>query len=215
MVLKRRISGQVKKPTGYFGRLVARKMNREHDEVTRWGLGHIGVPEDGVVLDIGCGGGRNLSNLTRLMPLGHVVGVDHSRDMVLLSKRLNRGMARLGRLETIEATVSHLPFREGTFDAVTAVETYFFWPDLVNDFREVLRVIRPEGVFLLVSEQYKHPDFERRNSEWEKLAGFSTNTPEELRCLLLEAGYCSVESYELEERNWLAVRGIKPSSFGP
>lgn len=214
MVLKGRISGQVKKPTGYFGRLVARMMNREHDEVTRWGLEHMKLPGDGFVLDIGCGGGRNLSNLAHLAPLGYIVGVDHSRDMVSLSKRLNRGLVGQGRLEAIEATVSHLPFKESTFDAVTAVETYFFWPDLLNDLREVLRVLRPEGVFLLISEQYKHPDFDERNSEWERLAGFSTNTPEELRCFLSEAGYQGVESFELEDRNWLTVRGIKPSPFG-
>jgi len=46
----------------------------------------------------------------------------------------------LGRVEILHDSVSHLPFPNNMFDLVTAVETHFWWPNLVGDIREVLRV---------------------------------------------------------------------------
>ena len=50
------------------------------------------------------------------------------------------------------------------FNLVTAVESYYVWPDIINDLKEILRVIKPGGRLVLVNETYKHEDFERRNS---------------------------------------------------
>ena len=38
------------------------------------------------------------------------------------------------------------------FDAVTAFETVYFWPDLPLCFREVYRVLKPSGTFLICNE---------------------------------------------------------------
>ena len=48
------------------------------------------------------------------------------------------------------------------FDLVTAVETHFFWPDLPNDVREVLRVLKPGGTFLLIAEVYRGRQYRDR-----------------------------------------------------
>lgn len=163
-----------------------------------------------MLLDIGCGGGHNLKNLARISPSAKVFGADYSQDMVSLSRKLNRTLVRKGRLEILTASVSWLPFSDDIFDAVTAVETHFFWPELVNDLKEVKRVMKPGSMLLIITEAYHHPDFEKRNSEWENLSGFTMETPEELRGYLKEAGFHLVESVELEDRNWLTAWGRKP-----
>lgn len=210
MVLKEMMGRECRKPTGAFGRLVARKMNRSHKAVTRWGLDFLDVGDGRLLLDIGCGGGHNLKNLARISPSAMVYGADYSLDMVSLSRKLNRTLIRQGRLEVLEASVSWLPFRDDIFDAVTAVETHFFWPDLVNNLKEVIRVMKPGSMLLIITEGYRHPAFEERNSEWEDLSGFTMDTPEELRGYLKDAGFEQVESVELEERNWLAAWCRKP-----
>lgn len=210
MVFKERIGRECRKPTGTFGRLVARKMNRSHNAVTRWGLDFLDIGDGRMLLDLGCGGGHNLKNLVQLSPSAKVLGADYSQDMVSLSRRLNRALVKKGRLEVLEASVSWLPFRDDIFDAVTAVETHFFWPDLVNDLKEIRRVMKPGTMLLIITEGYRHPAFEERNSEWENLSGFTMDTPEELRGYLKGAGFEPVESVELEKRNWLAAWGRKP-----
>ena len=54
-----------------------------------------------------------------------------------------------------EASVSRLPFSDATFDVITAVETHFWWPNLLLDTLEVLRVLKPGGKLILIAEVYK------------------------------------------------------------
>jgi SAM-dependent methyltransferase len=47
-----------------------------------------------------------------------------------------------------------LPFPKDKFDLVTAVETQYYWPDLVADMREILRVLKPGGTLVVIAESY-------------------------------------------------------------
>ena len=210
MSLRESIGRQCRKPEGTFGRMVARKMNRSHDDVTKWGLQFLEAGSGARLLDIGCGGGKNIENLATIAPHGKVIGLDHSRDMVTLSRQINLHLLQDERVGVVQASVSNLPFKAASFDAITAVETHFFWPDLVNDLREVRRVLRPGGMILLISEAYSHPDFEERNREWEIMSDFKIAAPDETKKSLEEAGLVEVELATCEERNWLAAWGRSP-----
>ena len=48
---------QFRKPTGWLVGLAGLSMNRGHEKVWRWGLEHIAIQPDAIVLDVGCGGG--------------------------------------------------------------------------------------------------------------------------------------------------------------
>ena len=56
-------------------------------------------------------------------------------------RQTNKKLIEAGRAEIHQASVSKLPFPNDQFDLVTAVETQYYWPDLVNDMREILRVL--------------------------------------------------------------------------
>src|SRR5262249_60113352 len=89
------------------------------------------------------------------VPLGRVTGVDIAAGSVEVSRELNADAIRAGRVEIREAAVSKLPFPDGAFDLVTAVETHYYWPDLAGDAREIRRVLKPGGVFVAIAEAYK------------------------------------------------------------
>jgi SAM-dependent methyltransferase len=57
--------------------------------------------------------------------------------------------------------VSRLPFPGDKFDLVTAVETQYYWPDLVKDMQEVLRVLKPGGTLIVIAESYKQGRYDR------------------------------------------------------
>jgi SAM-dependent methyltransferase len=129
-------SGQVsqcQKPRGWLGRFVLWNMNYRHSKATDWGLGHVCVEKDFTILDVGCGGGRTLSKLATAATQGKVYGIDYSKESVAVTKRMNARWLEMGRVEVRQASVSHLPFQDGMFDLVTAVETHFWWPDLAAD----------------------------------------------------------------------------------
>ena len=48
--------------------------------------------------------------------------------------------------------MAKLPFEDARFDAVTAFETVYFWPDPARCFREIWRVLKPGGTFLICNE---------------------------------------------------------------
>ena len=110
-------------------------------------------------------------------------------------------------------TVSSLPFPDNMFDFVTAIETYYFWPDLINDLIEVKRVLKPEAFLLLVHAAYKDDQFEKRNSKLVNLLDIKIHTPDEYKDFLSEAGYQIEKINNLPEKNWISAVAQKSESY--
>lgn len=140
----------MRKPEGKLGNIQLKSMNKEHTPVSLWGLKHLDISPDDVVLDIGCGGGMNINRMAQSAK--KVYGVDYSIESVNLSKEVNADLIREGRVEVYEGNVMDLPFEDNTFDIVTAFETVYFWPDIEKSFGEVKRVLKPGGMFLIGCE---------------------------------------------------------------
>jgi len=197
--------GQFRKPTGWLAGLAGLGMNRGHEKVWRWGLAHIAIQPDAVVLDAGCGGGGAVRILAQAASCGKVYGVDYSEDVLPTARRVNRALIKQGRVEIKHGSVSNLPFPDDTFDLATAFETTIFWPSLVDDLREVRRVLKPGGILLIANEAYADARFEERNAKWSRLVNFHLQTPEGTLQCLVEAGYAQVEIDTFSEKNWIAA----------
>src|SRR5262249_26407915 len=133
---------QCRKPSGAVGTLYARMMNVTHSALTDWGLAHVAVGADQVILDVGCGGGRAIQKLAALAPRGTIWGIDYSAASVRAARRTNADAIGAGRVRIEHGSVAALPFADGTFDLVTAVETHYYWPDLPASMREIFRVLK-------------------------------------------------------------------------
>ena len=136
---------QCRKPKWWLGRLLLWTMNVRHSHVTDWGLRHVPLEKYFRVLDIGCGGGRTIAKLAAIASDGKVYGMDYSAASVAAARSANARWIKAGRVEIQQASVSRLPFPDGNFDVVTAVETHYYWPNLAADLREILRVLKPGG----------------------------------------------------------------------
>ena len=53
------------------------------------------------------------------------------------SKKVNEAAIAEGRCTVLQGSVADMIFAGNWFDAVTAFETVYFWPDLPQCFREV------------------------------------------------------------------------------
>jgi ubiquinone/menaquinone biosynthesis C-methylase UbiE len=127
----------------------------------------------------------------------------------------------MGRVEIRQGSVSLLPFPDGAFDLITAVETLYFWPDLAADMREVFRVLKPGGSFILIAEIYKGGR-KMANKHSEKYIemnilsrnGMKILSVEEHRELLAKTGYTDIQITEEPDREWICCVGRKPSTPG-
>jgi SAM-dependent methyltransferase len=92
------------------------------------------------VLDVGCGDGRHLRAAARR----HVraVGVDYD------IAELRRAHERVRHADLIAADASHLPFRDGAFDAVICTETLEHLPNDIGAMSEIARVMSDRATLL-------------------------------------------------------------------
>jgi SAM-dependent methyltransferase len=202
---------QCRKPSWLPGQLFARLMNSTHFAMTRWALGHLPLARDSVVLDVGCGGGRTIQQLAALAPEGTVSGIDHSAASVAVARRTNARAIDAGRVDIRVGSVSGLPYADDSFDAVTAVETHYYWPNLVADLREIRRVLRPGGRLAIVAESYRRERFGAPEVLVMRLLGSKLLTIDEHRAALAEAGFGDVAVFEEKKKGWLCVVGVNRS----
>ncbi len=210
----RNLLSQCRKPTGWFGRFTLWTMNIRHSKVTDWGLARVSIAKNATILDVGCGGGRTIQKLAAIATAGKVYGVDYSEASVAAAERTNARTINAGRVEIRESSVSHLPFPDNTLDLVTGVETHFFWPDLPNDMREVLRVLKPGGKLILISEIYQGGKHDRRVQMLERYAEITRMTILSVdgdRELFSKAGYSDVEVIDDYAKGWICAMGKKPT----
>ena len=149
------VLNQARKPSRFLGRLFLTTMNRSHSNLTDWGLKHVLIEKHFNILDVGCGGGRTIQKLAGAATDGELYGVDYAVGSVSASRAKNAEMIKRGHVNIQQASVSQLPFPDDKFDLVTAIETQYYWPDLINDMKEILRVLKPGGKLLVIAESYK------------------------------------------------------------
>src|SRR5260370_39316406 len=188
------------------------RMKSSHSKRADWGLGCIAIEDHRTIVDVGCGGGRTVSKLAAIATKGKVYGVDYSEESVAASKRTNAHWIALGRLEIRYGSVSHLPFSDGMFDLVTAVETHFWWPNLPGDMREVFRVLKPGGTLILIAEIYKGANTmaAKLAEKYASRTGMTLLSVDEHRELFTNAGFSDLQVIEERRKGWICGIGRKP-----
>ncbi|MFN2185259.1 MAG: class I SAM-dependent methyltransferase, partial [Anaerolineae bacterium] len=210
MAIMSKVLGQCRKPAGWLGRMVARGMNISHAQMTDWGIGHISIGKSDTILDVGCGGGGTIRKLAIIASEGKVYGIDYSAESVRISTRTNRELIDAGRVEVGQGTVSSLPYPDALFDLVTAIESHYFWPDLVNDMNEVLRVLKPGGTLVLMGGEYRGGKYDQRNGRWVELGDMAYHSIDEFERLFRRVGYTEVRVLEEAGKGWMCGIGRKP-----
>jgi demethylmenaquinone methyltransferase / 2-methoxy-6-polyprenyl-1,4-benzoquinol methylase len=118
------------------------------------------------ILDICCGTGDLSVALARLaIYKPEITGVDFSREMLDIAEKKAPAAAPGSNIKFIEADVSSLPFPDNHFDCVGisfAFRNLTYKNPRTEDYlREVLRVLKPEGQFVIVESSQPESAFIR------------------------------------------------------
>mgnify|MGYP002619983030 FL=1 len=191
-----------RKPDGIGGKIMVSVMNMGHKALADWGFQFLEIPDDGKILDCGCGGGANIERMLREHLKTVVKGIDYSEISVEKSRKVNQKEINNGRCEILQASVMELPFKDEQFDLVTAFETVYFWPDLMKSFQEVYRVTRSNGKFFICNECNGDTD---KDDKWtEKIPGMTIYRDSQLKNVLEQAGFSKVD-IQKNSKGWIAV----------
>ena len=198
------------RPEGDEGRERLRDMNEHHRPLSEWALCQLPEMRPDSIIDIGCGGGMMISLLAEKYPDARIAGIDISDTSVEYAREFNKELIGSKRCRIDSASVSRIPYDDGSFDLAVSCESYFFWPDLVRDMEEVSRVISFGGYIAIISEAYPHPDFDEINREHSEKYGMRLRSNAYMEALIGSLGF-DVRTITVEERNWVIFVGKKTS----
>ena len=208
MGIFRKYVNQTRKPEGFMGKMMIKGMNVGHSKVADWGISHLQSMEPKAILEIGCGGGKNVAELLKKYPNAKVTAVDYSPLSVEKTEEVNAEMIKSGRCTVKEADVSNLNMGEKIFDLATAFETIYFWPEIDRCFVGICRILKPGGRFFIVNEAAI--DTAPAHKWAETIDGMNVYEPHQIVEMLEAAGFEKVVCHEDVEKNRLCVEAFAP-----
>jgi ubiquinone/menaquinone biosynthesis C-methylase UbiE len=127
-------------------RLELRGKAGDEIEARRAYLDLLGVTPGERVLDVGCGSGVVTREIARRVGAdGRVVGLDASPGLLAVARELAQAAGLGDRVEFREGSALHLPFADGSFDAVLCVTVLSHVPGGEHAVPELVRVLKPGG----------------------------------------------------------------------
>lgn len=105
-------------------------------------------------LEIGCGGGQLAANITpSLGEKGKYVGLDASDEQLEAARA---AYADIPNAEFVRGDATALPFEDGSFDRVVAINTLEYIPDTGAVLAEIRRVLKAGGKMVNISVLWDH-----------------------------------------------------------
>jgi len=188
------LAAQLRKPEGEAGQEVGEQMNSGNRQIclnTYLSL----APQDGEhILEIGMGNGYFVRDLLKQAQDLHYTGADFSALMVKQSKQNNEEAVKSGQVRFVEASIASLPFEEGSFDAICTTNTLYFWPDPLENARELHRVLKAGGRVLIAYRDKQCLDQIQLTEH-----GFAKYTQAQCEDLLIRSGFSEVQTTAIAE----------------
>jgi SAM-dependent methyltransferase len=200
------IAGQLRRPTGCFGRYIAaRYMTWVNVEINQRTLEALSVLPDDRILEVGPGPGDLMNRIVPMVPRGSVTGVDFSPEMIDVCSKRFAALIESGRIELRCASADAMPFAGDQFTKACTVHTIYFWPDPAAVFREFWRVLRERG--RLVVAFFPVVALEKLRAT----AAFARYDGEEVARLMEQAGFRDIRVVAGKDRRgeFLCVAGSK------
>lgn len=140
---------------------------------------------------------------------GCVVGIDYSEVSVEKSTDLNKQAIDDGKVKVLQGSVSEMPFEDESFDIVTGFETIYFWPDFINDLKEVNRVLKKDGLVFFCNEAVYREGKMDKYEDLIELLDMKIYSEDVLKSALEKAGFKDFKAFIQDENEWICVTARK------
>lgn len=166
----------------------------------------IGIKKSHHVLDVGCGVGGPAREIARFTG-AHVTGITINEYQVQRATRYAAQDGLAGQCRFVVGDFMDLPFDEGQFDAVYAIEATVHAPSLEAVYKQVYRVLKPGGVFgvyeWVMTDKYDHENLRHRQIRLDIEQGdgiANMMKAEDALAAIRAAGFELLEAEDLAER---------------
>ncbi|MEM8484625.1 MAG: class I SAM-dependent methyltransferase [Bacteroidota bacterium] len=140
-------------------------MSKWDNETAEWYAQHYGeyptnrlaiealtLPAKADVVDVGCGTGAALRHAAQYVTEGKLIGIDPVPRMVEIAKAHTQAHAAAARITYLQGAAESLPLKNACADVVLAFDSFDHWVDRAKGLAEVYRILRRDGVFVIVKD---------------------------------------------------------------
>ena len=181
------IGSQFGNPRGFVGKVCCVIMNVINKAMYKNTVSLIDIPSGSNLLDIGYGNGY-LLNCVYKKTRANLYGIDISEDMKIQATKRNKIAMHDEKLFLDIGDCCDLKYEDDFFEAVTSINTVYFWEDTIKGLSEIRRTLKAGGSFYNVVYTKEWLD---KLSYTEK--GFKKFEPDELALLGRTAGFEKIQ----------------------
>lgn len=140
------LAKHLKQPTGVQGKKVGLQMNKGNRHICLNSYKVLDPKQGDHILEIGMGNGFFVKDLLSMAEKLTYKGADFSETMVQEAKVINNDIQNAN---FIHASIEKLPFADNQFGSVTTTNTIYFWSNLIENLKELQRVLKKDGKLLI------------------------------------------------------------------
>jgi ubiquinone/menaquinone biosynthesis C-methylase UbiE len=171
--------------------------------------------ESAVVLDAGTGTARIPILIAQRKPNWRIIGIDLARSMLTIGQE-NIDRANLNRqIDLAVVDSKQMPYEDAYFDLIISNSLVHHLPDPKPFFREVKRVLKPNGAILIrdllrpdsqeeinAMVETIDPTYDDRQKQLFADSLYAAFTLSEVRQMVAETGWKNANVYRSSDRHW-------------
>jgi len=181
------LAKQLRKPSGFFGNLVAKMMEFRNRSSYKEIIGKLSPGKGEHILEIGYGPGLGIYHIASSFPGCMISGIDFSELMYHKASKRNKKFIDKGTVHLKHGDVLTMEPGNQKFDKIFCVNVIYFWNDLNLAFTRIFNMLGKEGKFLIYMD---HMD---SIEKVKFLADFCKYPMEEVEGKLKTAGFAEIE----------------------
>jgi ubiquinone/menaquinone biosynthesis C-methylase UbiE len=193
---------QFGKPSGFFGKILARGMAWGHRDFYKNTAEVLNLQQDDKILEIGFGSGLFIKKYAS--HVARIAGLDLSEEMVDMASSINKKLIESGKAEFKHGNVLSLPWENDEFTVVVGIETFYFWQEPMESLMEVYRVLAPGGRLVLEMGYNKEDGLD--HTEIVEKTNLTLYSADEMTEMLQESGFSEIE-FTYYKGFWLPFKG--------
>ncbi|MCV3754184.1 class I SAM-dependent methyltransferase [Ureaplasma zalophigenitalium] len=180
---------------------ILKDMNEHHQTIAAWGFSQFNIQNDDRCLDVGCGGGANIKYMSAKAE--HVTGIDISIMSCKVSREVNDLGIKNDRVCIQEANIENFDAPSETFSLITAFCTIYFWNDHPAAFKNIYRLLKPNGRFCLIASG------KQKQLEWAHVPNLKIVDEFVLMSEINDAGFSDLSIIFEPDKGYIIIQAVK------
>ena len=113
---------------------------------------HLELEDQLTIVDVGCGTGSALRHAAARIANGNLIGIDPVPRMIEIAKDFAKEDETDNQIIFEIGAAEDLPLNDSLADIIFAFDSIDHWNNIQQGLNEILRILKPEGKFIIVKD---------------------------------------------------------------